>query len=215
MIIAVDGPAAAGKGTLARKIAETYNLAYLDTGALYRAVALGVLKSGGSPSDLAHAETASQDLDVSLLSDPNLRSEATGGAASIVAAMPTVRTNLLEFQRKFALNPPPPSLGAVLDGRDIGTVICPDATVKIFVTASAEERARRRKLELDARGESADFDAILSDVRARDERDISRKDAPLKPAEDAHLLDTTDLDIEAAFKKAVQLIEPFLAGRTD
>ncbi len=213
MIIAVDGPAAAGKGTLARRIAALYNLAYLDTGALYRAVALSLLKAGNDPSDGKAADKASRSLNVSLLSDPDLRSEATGGAASVVAAIPVVRKNLMDFQKKFANSPPEPHKGAVLDGRDIGTVICPDATVKLFITASAEERARRRIRELEERGEVANFDKILDDVKARDARDMSREDAPLRPAEDAHLLDTTDLDIEAALDRAVRIIKPYLAVR--
>lgn len=207
MIIAVDGPAAAGKGTLARKLAEHLNFAYLDTGALYRAVGLKLLNAGLDPADERAAANASRGLDLSVLSDPALRDEATGNAASKVAAMPEVRANLLDFQRNFAAAPPDGEAGAILDGRDIGTVVCPDAAVKLFVTASAEERARRRTMEIEGRGEAANYDEILSDVRARDDRDINRKDAPLKPAEDALLLDTTELDIDAVFLRALALVK--------
>lgn len=206
MIIAIDGPAAAGKGTLAKRLAKELGYAYLDTGALYRAVGLAALKAGVDPKDNCFAEAASADLDLSLLDAPELRHEATGTAASHVAAMPVVRSNLLNFQRNYASNPPDGVEGAVLDGRDIGTVVCPDADVKLFVTASAEERARRRTAEQESRGEAADFEAILADVKARDERDMNRAEAPLKPAEDAHLLDTTLLDIDAVFQRAVELV---------
>ena len=207
MIIAIDGPAAAGKGTLARKIADQFGFAYLDTGSLYRAVGLAVLRAGKSPDDEDAASTASADLDHALLTDPALRAEETGSAASVVAAMPCVRSNLLEFQRNFASNPPSGKQGAVLDGRDVGTVVCPDAALKLFVTASAEVRAKRRFLEIEARGDAADFDKILADVRARDERDMNRADAPLKPAEDALLLDTSELDIDAVFLRAAALVK--------
>ncbi|WP_286829491.1 MULTISPECIES: (d)CMP kinase [Kordiimonas] len=207
MIIAIDGPAAAGKGTLARRLAEKFNFAYLDTGALYRAVGLTLLKQGIDPTDTKAAEAASTDLDLGLLDDSDLRAEATGGAASKVAAMPAVRANLLDFQKNFAKRPPEGKTGAVLDGRDIGTVVCPDADLKLFVTASPEVRAERRRLEMEGRGQQADFDAILADVRARDERDMGRKDAPLKPAEDALLLDTSNLDIDAVFLRAVALVQ--------
>lgn len=207
MIIAIDGPAAAGKGTLARRLAEKFDFAYLDTGALYRAVGLTLLKQGIDPADMEAAEAASMDLDLSLLDDPELRTEATGGAASKVAAMPGVRANLLDFQKNFAASPPENKKGAVLDGRDIGTVVCPEADLKLFVTASAEVRAERRRAELEGRGQAADFDAILADVRARDERDMGRKDAPLKPAEDALLLDTSNLDIDAVFLRAANLVK--------
>ncbi len=206
MIIAIDGPAAAGKGTLARRLAGEFDFAYLDTGALYRAVGLTLLKRGIDPADTKAAEDASVNLDLRLFDDPELRTEATGGAASKVAAMPGVRANLLDFQKNFASNPPGGKSGAVLDGRDIGTVVCPDADLKLFVTASAEVRAERRRLEMEGRGQAADFDAILADVRARDERDMGRKDAPLKPAEDALLLDTSNLDIDAVFLRAADLV---------
>ncbi len=207
MIIAIDGPAAAGKGTLARRLAEHFGFAYLDTGSLYRAVGLAVLRAGKSPTDVVAATEISVDLDRRLFSDPDLRAERTGNAASAVAAIPEVRYNLLEFQRKFARTPPDDKKGAVLDGRDVGTVVCPDADLKLFVTAGPHVRARRRFLEIEGRGEAADFEEILTDVRARDERDMNRADAPLKPAEDALLLDTSELDIDAVFLRAVALVE--------
>lgn len=206
MIIAIDGPAAAGKGTLARRIAEKFDLAYLDTGALYRTVGLMLIRDGVDPADEQAAVAASRALDLNLADDPALRDEATGGAASKVAAMPAVRANLLDFQRNFASNPPGGKSGAVLDGRDIGTVVCPGADLKLFVTASAEVRAERRRAEMEDRGLEADFDVILADVRARDERDMGRKDAPLRPAEDALLLDTSNLDIDAVFLRAAALV---------
>jgi len=207
VIIAIDGPAAAGKGTLARKLADTLGYAYLDTGSLYRAVALTLLKSGKDTRDEATAAAVSAALDLAITSDPELRAEATGSAASHVAAMPKVRANLLKFQRNYASNPPDGEPGSVLDGRDIGTVVCPDADVKLFVTASPEERARRRTAEMKERGIAADYEAILADVKARDDRDMNRADAPLKPAQDAHLLDTTLLDIDAVFLRAAQIVE--------
>ena len=207
MIIAIDGPAAAGKGTLARRLADQFDFAYLDTGSLYRAVGLAVLRAGESPDNEGAATAASADLDHALLTDPALRAEETGSAASVVAAMSRVRSNLLEFQRNFASGPPGGKQGAVLDGRDVGTVVCPDAALKLFVTASAEVRAKRRFLEIEARGDAADFDKILADVKARDERDMNRADAPLKPAEDALLLDTSELDIDAVFLRAAALVK--------
>lgn len=203
MIIAIDGPAAAGKGTLARRLAKTLDYAYLDTGALYRAVALKMLQAGQDPADPTLAAAASSTLDLSLLDDPALRREETGSAASIVAAIPAVRANLLAFQRDFALNPPGCKQGAVLDGRDIGTVVCPDAPIKLFVTASAEQRAKRRFIEQKQRVGNADYEAILADVQARDERDMNRADAPLKPSENSYLLDTTKLDKDAVFSAAM------------
>ena len=206
-IIAIDGPAAAGKGTLARRLAAHFDFAYLDTGGLYRAVALSLLLDGKDPDDRDAAMAAAADLDTRLLDAPRLRDEATGAAASKVAAIPQVRSNLLEFQRNFASHPPGGKQGAVLDGRDIGTKICPEAPLKLYVTASAEERARRRTAELRDRGLRPDYAAILSDVKARDARDMGRNDAPLRPADDAHLLDTTDLDIDAVFFRAVELVK--------
>ncbi len=206
MIIAIDGPAAAGKGTLARKLADAFDFAYLDTGALYRTVALMVIRAGDEVDTDDVAIRSSAALDTALFGDPALRLETTGKVASRIAAIPKVRANLLSFQRNFGSNPPDGKIGTVLDGRDIGTVICPDADLKLFVTASAEERARRRVLALEKRGVEADFDDILRDVQARDEADQNRKDAPLKPAEDAHLLDTTDLVIDAVFLRAEALV---------
>lgn len=210
MIIAIDGPAAAGKGTLAKRIAKEFNFAYLDTGALYRAVGLKMLRAGQDPTDKDQAAMASQQLDTSLFGDPDLRLEATACAASKVAANPDVRSNLLKFQRNFATSPQGDMAGAVLDGRDIGTVVCPDAPLKIFVTASAETRARRRTTELEGRGETVEFADILADVKARDDRDMNREDAPLKPAENAHLLDTTNLGIDAVFLRAASLVRDYL-----
>ena len=206
MIVAVDGPVAAGKGTLARRLAQHFGLAYLETGALYRAVGLSVLRAGGDPADETAALAAVDRLRPEDLNDPALREERTGEAASVVAAMPAVRAALLDYQRAFAANPPDGQSGAVLDGRDIGTVVCPAAEVKLFVTASAEERARRRYEELVARGELVGYDAVLADLRRRDARDAERAVAPLKPADDAYLLDTTDLDIEAAFVAACAIV---------
>ncbi|WP_169566568.1 (d)CMP kinase [Sneathiella limimaris] len=203
MIIAVDGPVAAGKGTLARRIADIYGLKYLDTGALYRAVGLLLLKRGEDPANEQKAVQAAADVGEIDLTDPALRNEETGNAASKVAAIQPVRDALLEYQRNVAKAKP----GAVLDGRDIGTVVCPDAPVKLFVTASAEVRAQRRFEELKAKGQNITYEAVLSDLKERDERDMGRKNAPLTQAADAHLLDTTKLDIEAALKAACQIID--------
>jgi CMP/dCMP kinase len=202
MIIAIDGPAASGKGTLAMRVAAHFGLAHLDTGLLYRAVARDVRRAGATLEDEAAAVTAARNLDPTTLCDPVLRGVGAGDAASIVARVAGVRAALLEFQRAFARKPP----GAVLDGRDIGTVVCPDADVKIFVTATPEVRARRRHLERQTRGEAVTYEAVLADIRRRDERDAGREAAPMRPAADAVLLDTTDLDIEAAFDTAVGVI---------
>jgi cytidylate kinase len=202
MIIAIDGPAASGKGTLAMRVAAHFGLAHLDTGLLYRAVARDVRRAGATLEDEAAAVTAARNLDPTTLGDPVLRGVGAGDAASIVARVAGVRAALLEFQRAFASKPP----GAVLDGRDIGTVVCPDADVKIFVTATPEVRARRRHLERQTRGEAVTYEAVLADIRRRDERDAGREAAPMRPAADAVLLDTTDLDIEAAFDTAVGVI---------
>lgn len=207
MIIAIDGPAAAGKGTLARKLAKAFGFAYLDTGSLYRAVALKVIRVGGDLDDKATAVAASLALDTTTLADPELRLEETGRGAAIVSAIPEVRANLLDFQRNFANSPPEGCKGAVIDGRDIGTVVCPSADVKFFVTASDEERAKRRLLELEGRDEAANFEQVLADMQARDASDKARASSPLKKAEDAHLLDTTNLDIEAVFQKASAIIK--------
>lgn len=203
MIIAIDGPAASGKGTLARRIAAAYGLPHLDSGLLYRAVAWSLIARGVALESADEAEAAARGLDAAALGDPALRSEAAGAGASVVSAYPQVRAALLDFQRQFAATPP----GAVIDGRDIGTVICPEAEVKIFVTASPEERARRRTRELAGRGEAVDEAAILADIRARDERDMNRAAAPLKPAADAALLDTTELDADAAFAAAAAIVD--------
>jgi len=210
MIIALDGPAAAGKGTIARALAEQFNLAYLDTGALYRATALAVLQSGACADDVHAADKLSKNLDLRLINHPNLRAEATGKMASHISQIPAVRANLLALQRDFADQPPAGKAGAILDGRDIGTVICPDADVKLFITASADVRAERRYREEQSAGKNPDLGHILADVKARDAADMSRAEAPLKPADDAHLLDTSKLTIEAAVAKAAALIRETL-----
>lgn len=203
MIIAIDGPAASGKGTLARRLARHFGFSHLDTGVLYRAVAAELLRAGADLNDPAAAAETARTLDPATLEDPRLRSDQIGQAASIVAAQPAVRAALLDYQRKFAAKPP----GTVLDGRDIGTVVCPDADVKFYVTASLEVRAERRYLELAAGGQQVDRQGVKRELRARDGRDEGRADAPLKIAENAHLLDTTNLDIEAAFETAVGIID--------
>ena len=203
MIIAVDGPAASGKGTLAKRIAAHFGLAHLDTGALYRAVARDVARAGFRLDDTWAAVAYARGLDPATLDDAALREAHVGEAASIVARIPEVRAALLGFQREFARRPG----GAVLDGRDIGTVVCRDAEARLLVTAPPQERARRRHLELTGRGEAVGYEAVLSDIEARDARDAGRGAAPLKVAADADLLDTTDLDIEAAFDAAVGLIK--------
>ncbi len=206
MIIAVDGPVAAGKGTLARRLAERLGYAYLDTGGLYRAVALRLLRGGLDLADEAAGVAAALALEPGDLSDPALRDEATGEGASRVAALPAVRQALLEYQRRFATRPPGGEAGAVLDGRDIGTVVCPEAAVKLFVTAELPARARRRWQELVARGEEIAYETVLADLERRDQRDQDRAAAPLRAAADAHLLDTTNLDIEAAFEAALAIV---------
>ena len=208
-IIAVDGPAASGKGTLAKRLAAHFDYAYLDTGALYRAVALGVLRAGKDPSDDEAALHAAQSLDMSALQEADfaaaLRTAQTGTAASLVAAKPDVRAAILTAQRQFAANPPHGKKGAVLDGRDIGTVVCPDAADKLFITARADIRAARRHKELQAGDPNISLQMVLADIEARDARDMNRATAPLKKAQDAHLLDTSDLSIEEAFKAALAL----------
>jgi len=203
MIIAIDGPAASGKGTLARRLAARLGYAHLDTGALYRAVALRLLRAGADPGDAGAAEAAARSLDPALLDDPGLRAEDVGRAASILSAHPGVRAALLAFQRQFALHPPDDAPGAVLDGRDIGTVVCPDADIKFFITADLDERARRRHAELQTSGIDCALDAIRADLAERDRRDSKRAAAPLKAASDAVLLDTTKLDIDAVLAQAV------------
>jgi len=202
MIIAIDGPAASGKGTLARRLAAHYGLNHLDTGSLYRAVALAVLDAGGDPKDEENAERAARALDSDLLDSPSLRDDGVGQAA-IVAAQPRVRAALLDYQRRIASTAP----GAVLDGRDIGTVVCPQADVKLFIVAESEIRARRRMLELRRAGVDVAYEQVLADLARRDERDSARADAPLRAAPDAHLLDTSKLDIEAAFRAAVEIVD--------
>jgi cytidylate kinase len=206
VVIAVDGPVAAGKGTLARRLADRYGYAYLDTGALYRAVGSKVLRAGGDPADADFAAKMAESLEDSDLAAKDLRSEAVGLAASKVATVPGVRAALLEYQRRFAHQPPGGRAGAVLDGRDIGTVVCPDAAVKLFVTARDEVRADRRHKELMDKGENVTFERVLEDLRRRDEQDRARSTAPLKPADDAHLLDTSDLAIEAAVTAAADIV---------
>ena len=203
MIIAIDGPAASGKGTLARRLAEHYGLPHLDTGLLYRAVAASLIAVDRDLNDVGAAIAAARGLGLTEFDEDKLRGRQMGEAASIVAAMPEVRAALIEAQRNFARRPG----GAVLDGRDIGTVICPDADAKIFVTASPETRAQRRALELAARGEKADYAAILADIVKRDARDSERADAPLRPAPDAVRLDTTKMSVEAAFAESLSVVE--------
>lgn len=209
MIIAIDGPAASGKGTLGKRLAEHYGYRHLDTGLIYRAVAKAVLDAGHRLTDEARAVAAAAGLDAGQLESSDLKTDAMGQAASVISAYPGVRAALFDFQRHFANDPP----GAVLDGRDIGTVICPHAEVKIFVVASPEVRARRRALEIVARGEAVDEAAVLDDIKKRDERDRNRAAAPLKAAPDAHLLDTSALDIEGAVRAAIDIVEAVRAGR--
>lgn len=208
LVIAIDGPAASGKGTLAKRLADHYGLPHLDTGLLYRAVALALIDAGLSLDDRGAAAKAAQALDPVKLDDPRLRDRAMGEAASRISAVPEVRAGLLLWQRHFAAAPQ----GAVLDGRDIGTVVCPEAEVKLFITASSEERARRRHRELAGRGEDASFATILADIEARDARDSSRAAAPLRMADDAVRLDTTDLNADAAFDEAREIVERARAG---
>jgi len=203
MIIALDGPAASGKGTLARRLAAHYGLPHLDTGLLYRATARALMEAGERLDDERRAVEAARGLALMDFDEDSLRGREMGEAASVVGAIPAVREALLEMQRSFASRPE----GAVLDGRDIGTVICPQAQVKIFVTASPETRANRRALELARRGEKVDYAAVLEDIRKRDERDSNRSAAPLLAAADAVTLDTTTLDIESAVKAALGIVK--------
>ena len=209
MIIAIDGPAASGKGTLGKRLAAHYGLRHLDTGLIYRAVAKALLDAGHSPENRARAVAAAEAIDSSRFGEPALKSRAVDEAAARVAAIPEVRAAVLAFQRNFGRAGP----GAVLDGRDIGTVIFPHAEVKIFVTASPEVRARRRMAELQARGAKVNAAEVLADIQRRDRRDETRAISPLKPAPDAHLLDTTHLDIDAAFRAAIDIVEAVRAGR--
>jgi CMP/dCMP kinase len=207
MIIAVDGPAASGKGTIARALARHYGLPHLDTGLLYRAVAATVLREGLDPAKEADAVAACSFPD-GLLDDPWLRTDDVGKAASVVSAHPLVRAALLQRQRKFAQQPG----GAVLDGRDIGTVIAPEAQVKLFVKATPTIRAQRRHLELRKQGGNASLDKVLADIRARDERDSQRSTAPMRQADDAAVLDTSFLSIDAAVQRAIALVEQRTEG---
>ena len=209
MIIAIDGPAASGKGTLGKRLAAHYGLRHLDTGLIYRGVAKAVLDAGHAPEDRARAITAAEALDLTRYEGPSLKTQAVDEAAAVVSAIPEVRAAVLAFQRNFGRTRP----GAVLDGRDIGTVIFPDAEVKFFVTATPEVRAGRRVAELRSRGIKVNPADVLADIQRRDQRDTTRAISPLKPAPDAHLLDTTHLDIDAAFRAAIDFVEAVRAGR--
>ncbi len=206
MIVAIDGPAGAGKSTIARRIALHFGIAHLDTGSLYRAVALEALALG-DPADPAIAERAAKALDLSLLEDRRLRDEQVTAAASVVAAIPAVRAALFDFQRDFAHRPG----GAVLDGRDIGTVVCPDADAKLFLTATPEARALRRTRELQGQAGGSIYQRVLADMKARDARDSVRQAAPLVPADDAIVIDTSTLDADAVFAAALAAIADKLA----
>lgn len=211
-IIAVDGPAASGKGTLSRRVAHFYGLAYLDTGRLYRGVGWLMLSRRLNPHDEAAAEDVAYNFSLDSLLNADIRTPDVGGAASVVAAMPGVRAALLAYQRNFAQQPPDGKVGAVLDGRDIGTVVCPAASVKLFIHASPEVRARRRWLELRDRDQMISETSVLEDLKRRDARDTSRETAPLTPASDAHLLDTSRLSIDAAFAAARRLVDQTMGG---
>ena len=202
MIIAVDGPLASGKGTIARALAAKFDLPHLDTGTLYRAVAVALLDAGTPPEDAEAAEDAARSLDVNAIDEAKIRTAGAGVAASVVSAHPGVRQALLELQRTFASQPG----GAVLDGRDIGTVIAPQADAKLFITASEETRAWRRQAELVNRGETIDFETVLGQLRQRDARDASRIDAPMLRADDAVEIDTTDMTIGDAIKAAIEVV---------
>ncbi|HEY5597208.1 MAG TPA: (d)CMP kinase [Kiloniellales bacterium] len=206
MIIAIDGPGAAGKGTLARRLAQALDLACLDTGLLYRAVAAKVLAAGGDPAVPEAAVAAARSIVLADLERTDLRTETVSQGASQVAAIPAVRAALLEVQRRFAEHPPGGKRGAVLDGRDIGTVVCPGADVKLFVTASLETRAARRQKELRGRGEPSIYARVKQEMQERDARDSARASAPLKPAADAVVLDTSGLDADGAFHAAMDII---------
>ncbi|MGI2033042.1 (d)CMP kinase [Rhizobium panacihumi] len=206
MTIAIDGPAAAGKGTLSRRLAETYGFHHLDTGLTYRATAKALIDAGLPFDDEAVAGTMALNVDLAGLDRSVLAKHEIGEAASKIAVMPSVRRALVEAQRAFSKRAP----GTVLDGRDIGTVVCPEAAVKLYVTASPEVRARRRYDEIIAAGQPADYDAIVEDVKKRDDRDMNRADSPLRPADDAVLLDTSEMSIEAAFQAAKRIVDAAL-----
>ena len=206
VIIAVDGPLASGKGTIARALGARFGVPHLDTGALYRAVAVAMIEKGLPPEDADAAEEVARTLDVSAIDESKIRTAGAGVAASVVSAHPRVRAALLDVQRTFATQPG----GAVLDGRDIGTVICPDADVKLFVTADEESRAWRRRAELVNRGEDISFEQVLGQLRQRDARDASRADAPMLKADDAIELDTSDMSVDEAVREAIRLVEEAL-----
>jgi CMP/dCMP kinase len=205
-VVAIDGPAASGKGTLGQRLAKHFGFAHLDTGALYRATARLVLDAAGDPADPLTAEAAAHRVDPRLLEDPRLRGDEVAAAASMVAAIPEVRHALLALQQNFAAHPPPPARGAILDGRDIGTIICPEADVKLFVTASTQARARRRVKELREQGAAAIYEDVLQDLTLRDTRDSKRRAAPLAVAPDAKVIDTTMLDADIVFQCASELV---------
>ncbi len=211
LLIAIDGPAASGKGTLARRLADYYHLPHLDTGLTYRAVAWDLLRNGQSLDDEMAAIEAARHVDLSNLDKHALSAHGVGEAASRVAVIPELRRILVDKQRDFARQPS----GAVLDGRDIGTVVAPEADVKLYIIASPEVRAQRRLRDIEDRGGSADISEILADIRRRDERDMSRADSPLRPASDAHLLDTSDMSIEAAFRAARAIVDGVVAKRNE
>jgi cytidylate kinase len=213
-VIAIDGTAASGKGTLARKVAEKLGFAYLDTGKLYRYVGWSVLSQGDDPANeevaVAFAQSLKGNLQPAMLADPALVSDEAGQAASKVAAIPGVRAALLDYQRDFALNPPAGASGAVLDGRDIGTVICPDASLKLYITAKVEIRAQRRYKELHSSDNSVTYEAVLQDMQERDARDAERATAPMKPADDAIVIDTSEMDIEKVRETAFSCVKETL-----
>jgi cytidylate kinase len=208
VVIAVDGTAASGKGTLARRLARHFGFAHLDSGSLYRLVALKLLRGGHHPGDEQSATAAARTIDPADARRHDLRAGELAEAASILAAFPRVRSALLDYQRAFAATPPGGAPGSVIDGRDIGTVVCPRAHAKLFVDAQPHVRAHRRWLELEQGGRAVSEEAILADIRARDQRDRLRETAPLRPAADANLLDTSELDIDAAFAAALALVKP-------
>jgi cytidylate kinase len=212
-VVAIDGPTASGKSTLARRLADCLGFACLDTGALYRAAAFLVLDEAGDPTDAAAAERAARRIDLALLSDPRLHGEQVAAAASVVAAIPAVRQALLAWQQDFAMHPPAPAGGAVLAGRDIGSVVCPAAQVKLFLTADTKMRTVRRVKELRDSGAAAIYETVLQDLTARDARDTLRRAAPLAAPPDAHIIDTTALDADAVLERALGLVRHALADR--